>query len=597
MADGDDNGWGHFQKLKFDKKRTLKRLRRAETVSVRHAHKFLLKRWRNVREVRRTVVVWLLAVSCLIGAAGLQLYWDKQSYETTAGALGGTYAEAVMGPVDTLNPLFADTPAEEAISQLVFSRILSYDKTGHLNYDLAQDVRVSEDKLTYTILLRPNVRWHDGRALTADDIVYTVKLLKDPLARTQMRGWDGIEVTRKDDRTVEFHLKTAYAPFESALTFPIVPKHLIEGVSSDKVREHTFGSQPVGSGPFAFRLLQDTEVAGKKIIHLSSNDQYFGSRPKVSRLQVLVSPNEDVTLTALRTNEVHAASGVTRDLLHKLPEKRYSIQSQPIQSGVYAIMNNDSDTLSDKMVRKALQSATDTAEIRKKVGGDVPPLDLPYTDLQLSGDTSIKVPSPSYERASELLDKAGWKLEGGVRKKEGKELRLSVVTIKNTDYERALETLIGQWRRLGVQVDERIVDAADPTQNFVQSVLQPRAYDVLVYQLELGSDPDVYLYWHSSRAVARGQNLANYSSPIADDILSSARTVNNSQLRDAKHVAFAKQWLEDAPAIGLYQSVTHTVMARSVSGFDADRMLITPAQRYGEASQWMVGERSVYKTP
>ena len=596
MSDERERGWKQFQGLRFDKKQTLKRLRRAETVSVRHAHKFVLKRWRNVRDVRHIVIIWLIAVSCLIGAAGMQLYWDQRSYQTTAGALGGTYAEAITGPIGTLNPLFADTPAAEAVGKLVFSSLLSHDKTGNLNYDLAKKVTVSKDQKTYTVDLRSDVLWHDGKKLTADDVIFTVELLKDTSTRTLIRGWDDIKVQKKGDYVVSFSLKSPYAPFESALTFPIVPKHILGEVAHDAVREHGFSNNPVGSGPFKFRLLQDTDVVGKRIVHLVANDQYYNGAPKLARFQVLVVPNDEAMLSALRLNEVNGASGVTRNVLGQLPEKRYEVHTQRIQSGVYALLNNDSEVLSSKAVRLALQKVTNTEEIRKKVGGDVSALDLPYTGLQIHGNVP-KAPVYDLKAAGKILDKAGWKLDGKIRKKKGKELRLSVVTTKSTDYERALETLIGQWRQLGIAIDEKVIDAADPTQNFVQSTLQPRAYDVLLYQLTMGRDPDVFAYWHSSQAVARGLNLANYSNPLADDILSSARASETDALRNAKHLAFAKQWLEDAPAIGLYQSVTHSGVAHSVKGMSPSAELVSPAQRYGEARYWTVGERTVYRTP
>ena len=596
-GDGEqDKRWNRFQKLRFDKKQTLKRLRKAEAVSIRHAHKFILKRWRNVRDVRRIVITWVVAVSCLIGAAGLQLYWDRQSYQTTAGATGGTYTEAVIGPLDTLNPLFASTPAAEAVSQLVFSRLVTYDATGNLSYDIATNVEVDSRQRVYTVSLRDDVRWHDGKRLTADDVVFTVELLKDPLVRAQQRGWSEVIVSKKDDFTVQFTLTDAYAPFLSALDFPIIPKHVLEHVPRDAIREHSFSVSPVGSGPFGFRLLQDMDSADKRMVHLAANTSYYRGAPKLSRLQLLVVPDESAVLTALRRNEVNSASGVTRGLIGQLPEGRYEVHTQPVQGGVYALLNNDSDILSDKMVRRALQRATDTSKIRERVGG-VPALSLPYTESHLQGEDVYSVPGYDLKEAQRLLDAAGWKLDNGVRKKSGKELRLSVVTTQNVDYERALEVLIGQWRQLGIIIDERVIDVNDPAQSFIQSVLQPRAYDVLLYQLNIGRDPDVFAFWHSSQAVARGLNLANYSNPVADDILTSARSGSSDALRLAKHKVFVRQWVSDAPAIGLYQSVTHTVVSNGVGGMSWQTELPSLAQRYSDVIYWTVGQRTVYKTP
>lgn len=591
--------WRRFQKISFDKKQTLKRIRKVEVTSIRHAHKFILKRWRNVRDVRRIVVFWIATVGCLIAAAGLQLAWDRQSYQAEAGALDSIYAEAAIGPIQTLNPLFADTPAEEAVSRLLFSRIFTYDATGNLNYDLAKKVEVSDNNLVYTITLRSDVLWHDGRKLTADDVVFTTELLKDASTRAQIRGWDTITITKKDDFVVEFSLKSAYAPFESALTFPVLPKHILGDVPHESIREHSFSNNPVGSGPFSFRLLQDVEASGeRRFVHLSANKHYYRGAPKLARVQILSVPDEAAVLNALKLNEVNGASGLSVAAMKTLSQnQRYVTMSQPIQGGVYALMNNDSEILSDVKVRRALQRATNTEEIRKKLGDNIPALDLPYTDLQLHGNVP-KVPSFDLAEAGRLLDEAGWQMgSNGTRVKEGKELRLSVVTTKNDEYQKALETLLGQWRQLGIAIDERVIDASDPTQNFVQSTLQPRAYDVLIYQLMIGRDPDVFAFWHSSQAVARGLNLSNYASDLADDILTSARSTRGAALRNTKHIAFAKQWLDDAPAIGLYQSTVNSVVTRSVRGVNQNDVIVAPDERFNSVLYWTVGDRTVYKTP
>lgn len=591
--------WRRFQKISFDKKQTLKRIRKVEVTSIRHAHKFVLKRWRNLRDVRRIVAFWIVTVGCLIAAAGLQLAWDRQSYQAEAGALGSTYAEAAIGPIQTLNPLFADTPAEEAVSRLLFSRIFVYDATGNLNYDLAKKVEVSQDSLVYTITLRSDVSWHDGRTLTADDVVFTTELLKDTSTRAQIRGWDTIDITKKDDFVVEFKLKSAYAPFESALTFPVLPKHILGDVPHESIREHSFSNTPIGSGPFSFRLLQDIEASSeRRFVHLSANKDYYRGAPKLARVQILSVPDEAAVLNALKLNEVNGASGLSVAAMKTLSQnQRYRTMSQPIQGGVYALLNNDSEVLSDKKVRQALQRATNVEEVRQKLGGDVPALDLPYTDLQVSGNVP-KAPSFNLNEAKKLLDEAGWKLDdSGTRMKDGKELRLSVVTTKNDEYQKALETLLGQWRQLGISIDERVIDASDATQNFVQATLQPRAYDVLIYQLMIGRDPDVFAFWHSSQAVARGLNLANYANDLADDILTSARSTRGAALRNTKHLAFARQWLDDAPAIGLYQSTVNSVVSKSVRGLDGSDIIVSPGERFNSILYWTVGDRTIYKTP
>lgn len=589
--------WYRFQNTAFDKKKMLRRVRKAERTTLRHAHKFIVRRWRNAREVGRIIALWVVSVAVLIGAVGLQVFWNQQAYRTTVGATGGTYAEATLGSVNSLNPIYATSPAEKTAAQLLFSRLMTYDGAGTLNYDAAQSVKVSDDNKQYTVKLRPDIKWHDGQSLTADDIVFTIATLQDPLSRSQIRGWDAIKVEQLDTLTVRFTLKAPYAPFAHALTFPILPKHILGTIDRSELQENAFSSNPVGSGPFSFRMLQSIDGAdNRKVVHLTANESYYRGAPKLARFQIYAYPDRAAIKKALAVNEVSAAAGLTRTDLKDVAS-RYGTLTQSVRSGVYAFLNEESDLLSDVNVRKALRYGTNVKEIRQKLGDGVVPLSLPYTNDQLSDASGIAEETYDVEKAKQLLDEAGWKLEGNIRKKDGRELRLSVITAKDEDYTKALETLIGQWRQLSVIVDDRVVDTADPTQGFAQSVLQQRAYDVLLYQIILGGDPDVYEYWHSSQAVARGRNLSNYTNAVADDILSSARSTNNQSLRDAKHISFAKEWVKDAPAIGLYQVTEQYVYSKSVRGIDTTQTLIVPENRYYNVSYWTVGDTTVYKTP
>ena len=153
-----------------------------------------------------------------------------------------------------------------------------------------------------------------------------------------------------------------------------------------------------------------------------------------------------------------------------------------------------------------------------------------------------------------------------------------------------------QWRSLGITITTNIVDPDDPSQNVAQNILQPRQYDVLLYQLTIGGDPDVYAYWHSSQA-ADGFNFSNYKSTSVDDALLSARSRLEPKLRTAKYSAFARQWLSDVPAIGLYQATAQYVHTASVHGIPAGTTLVSAADRYQNVLYWTVGSHTVFKTP
>ena len=177
MADNEPSKWRRIPKMSFSSKDLARRMKRVEGATVKHARRFVFKRLDNFREVRRRIALWVLAIGIIIGATGLQYLWYQNNYRTIANATGGTYAEAVLGPVDTLNPIFAKSSAEEAVGELLFSRLVTYDKSGKLNYDLADSMNVSADGKTYTFTIRPDARWDDGMYVRARDVVFTVNIL------------------------------------------------------------------------------------------------------------------------------------------------------------------------------------------------------------------------------------------------------------------------------------------------------------------------------------------------------------------------------------------------------------------------------------
>lgn len=596
MADNEPGKWRRIPKMSFSSKDLAKRMKKVEGGAVKHAHRFVFKRWDNFRQARQRVALWVLSIGVIIGATGLQFWWYQQEYRTTAYAQGGTYAEAVLGPVDTLNPIFAKTSAEEAAGELLFARLLTYDSTGHLNYDLADSMSVSEDGKVYTLTVRPNAKWQDGTYIRARDVVFTVNLLKNPATHTTLTGWGDITATEVDDVTVAFTLPAAYAAFPHALRFlPILPERVLRDIAPAQLQESSFSKNPVASGPYTLRLLQNVDTAtDKKIIHLARNPEYYKGAAKLDRIQLLVYGSTDDIKRALATAEVNAASDLPVTMTSGLTKERYTVEYTPVNNGIYALLNTTSPILGDKAVRQALQAATNTQEIRTAVGGELPALYSPFIEGQVNG-----IPAgPAYDvaAANRILDEAGWVMDGTVRKKDGQPLALNVVTTKNPDFEKTLEVLAEQWRALGITITTSIVDPTDPAQNVVQNILQPRQYDVLLYQLSIGGDPDVYAYWHSSQATD-GLNFSNYKNTISDEALTSARSRLDPALRDAKYVTFAKQWLSDVPAIGLYQATAQYVHTNNVHALEPTQKLISAADRYTTVLYWSVGSRAVFTTP
>lgn len=601
MSKQSPNGWKNFSGVGFDRKGVVRRLKKAEMASTRHAKKFLVSRLNNAKLVRKEVTVWALLVGLMIAGMGVQFGLSQRGYMQVAPQAGGTYAEGALGPISSLNPLYAASSAEASFSRLVFSSLYNYDSAGQLSQDLATSMKVEENGLVYTLDIRKDVLWHDGTKLTAKDIVFTINLIKNPATRSPLRiNWVDVNVRAIGQSTVEFRLPAAYAAFPHALVFPILPVHILANVNAGAIRESPFSRSPVGSGPFVFKLLQRADaIMNHEVVHLAANPDYYGGRIKLDQFEIYAFQAEEDIKKAIKGNEVNGAvdvQGLTAEDLGS----QYAVTPAPLASGVYALLNNLNPVLSDVKVRKALQIGTDTSKVRKVIDRQSAKLELPFIDGQLSGADVPAVPALNTAGAAMMLDEAGWKLNGQTRTKDGSPpLQITITTTRARQYRLAAQELARQWEGLGIVVKINTVDTTNVSASFIQNVLQQRNFDVLLYELSIGADPDVYAYWHSSQGGGNisGYNFTNYSNKNADATLASARSRPEPELRNAKYVAFAKQWLQDAPAIALYQPVVEYVSHKSDNAVVKGAKLTVQADRFYNVKHWSVQDNAVYKTP
>lgn len=589
--------WRRFQKLKLSKKVLARRAKKLEKGTVRHAHRFVTNRLNRLVQVRRQIFGWLALVIILMLVSVAQWTLFRDAFMQSAPADGGTYSEGVLGPLETLNPLYARSSAEKSAARLLFASLYHYDTTGNLKGDIASGVKVSDDEKTYTVSLRQDVKWSDGTPLTAHDVAFTANLLRNPAARSEIAGWQSVrKAMALNDWTVQFELPAAYAPFMHALTFPVVSQKALSGVNPAELREHAYSTTPVTSGPFTLKLVQNSANAlgTKKIVHMVANRSYHRGAPKLERFHLYAYASPDDIARGLTINEIIA----TPELLHSEQQERYTHQSHSLNHGVYALFNNGANSpLQSRQLRQALSRSVNQGVLRQKLPIQSGQLDGPILASQLQRKLP-SLPVDDIAKAKVLLDEAGWKLVSGERQKDGAPLKLRMVTLKNPLHEAMAKQLALIWKtELGVATEVRVIDPADTTQDVLQTVLRPRQFDVLVYDLALGGDPDSYAYWHSSQANERGLNFANYNSAVADDALSGGRAKRSARQRDEKYQAFVRHWQADAPALPLYQPYMKYTRLPSVQAMPQSQHPVSPADRYASVLYWSVRESSVYKTP
>ena len=553
----------------------------------------LFKRLTNLASVRRFVVGWVVLMLTLSGGVIYQITVLADKYEGTKPLAGGIYTEGMVGVFTNANPLYAVSPVDAAVSKLLFGGLLKYDQNGQLAGDLAVRWSVDETGKVYKVVLRPDVVWHDGTKLTADDVVYTYQTIQNPDAKSPLwSAWQGVTVEARDDRTVLFTLPNVLASFPYALTNGIVPKHILSGVPAAQLRSIQFDTvNPIGTGPFKWGAIQVTGLSAESRqtqIALSPNDAYYNGTPQLDQFRIHTFSDEAAMIASFDRQELTAMSGLGAMpglFANDLGVKDYSI---PYMGEAGVFFKTTSPTLTDVKVRQALVQSINHQVTLSGLPYPVSAVRSPLLKNQLGYTVDSQQLPYDLQKTAELLDSAGWTMgANGIRQKEGKPLLLTLFAQDTDEFGAVVDHLRTQWQAIGVKIDAMLQPEED-----LQKTVSERNYDMLLYGISLGADPDVFAYWHSSQANAVSANHLNFSeykSSVADLALESGRTRIDPGLRAVKYRPFLDAWRTDAPAVMLYQPRFLYISRGAVRGFEP-KLLNTSTDRFANVEHWTIRE-------
>lgn len=552
---------------------------------------YFFKRFGNLGTVRRFVTGWVLLVVLLGTGVVLQARALSPYYQEIQPTDGGIYTEGILGSFSNTNPLYATGSVDSSVSRLIFAGLTKYDSQGALVNDLARTVTADEKGSSYTVTLRDDIFWHDGRPVVADDIIFTYQLIQNPDAKSALRSnWQGTKFEKKDDRTIIFTLPHPLSSFPHLLTTGIVPEHLLSNIPPSQLRTVSFNtSSPIGTGPFKWDSIQisgQTPEVREEQIGLSANPRYHDGAPKLDRIIIKAIRQQESLISQFKSQEVDAMVGLDKtpeDMVNDFALTEYSI---PINAEVATFFKSSSPILSDKNVRIALTKATDQQEILQGLGYAVIAAKGPLLTSHIGYARDVTQFAHNVDEANALLDQSGWvRAENGMRSKGGVPLTFQLYSRDSSDYAYVSQVLQRQWRAIGANAEVVLQEDSD-----LQSTIALHAYDALLYGITLGSDPDVYAYWHSSQADVRSNNRLNFSefkSKTADSALEGGRTRTDAALRAAKYRPFLSSWRDEAPAVALYQPRFFYLTRGKVYGLHS-KVVTTATDRYANVQNWQI---------
>lgn len=494
---------------------------------------------------------------------------------------GGTFVTVITENPDNLNPYLHGLLASGSVYRYVFDSPFTVDWTGTWKPALATAYTVSPDGKTWTLTLRPGVRWSDGRPFTSADVKYTWQLATNKDVHvTYATGFDKIASVDTPSATkVVYHLKEAYAPFkEQVMGAPIVPQHILAPLSADQINRAPFNQKPVGTGPFTV-----TEFVTDDHVTLTANPSYWGPKPKLQRIVVRIVPDQNTQVNLMKAGDLSVLTGVPPARLEEMRRSPGVVIKRYLAPVYQLIQLDEYEFLKDVTVRQALDFATPKASIIKNVmKGQAEPA---VSDLVPNGPWANKQLTPRpYDlgRARALLLKDGFALgPGGVLAKNGRRLEIPLWTLsgRQTDAQ-MLEVIAQSWRALGVATDTHVASAAAL---FGQNGPQWNGRDAaLLYSWGQGTFPENKINWHSSYipkdANSPGENAERYSNPEMDRLLDQADRAVGDAKRRAIYARIQELEHRDVPVIFVFWFVNNNAVAANVQGYDVSTFGETPPE-------------------
>jgi peptide/nickel transport system substrate-binding protein len=521
-------------------------------------------RWSRREFLRRMAETG--AGTIALGTAGGALVACGNAAQTGGSAAavapvrGGSLVEGSIQDILGLNPVLLTPGISSLLSSLLFEGLLANDSNGTLLPALASALpRVSADGLTYTIPLRRDVRWSDGQPLTAEDVVFTYDLMFDPgygAVRSPYRT-DLLAtlagITAPDPYTVVFTLKQPSAPFLATHGLHgILPKHVLGSLTAAEINSADFNRAPsVVSGVFKF-----VEWAQGDHVTLARNDSYYAGAAHLDQYVFKVVAQDQDVVNLLETGALDCSRLQTTALFAPLDaQPALSSVTYPVSTVVTWFYNLNPARPAGRIfasakVRQALALAVDRQALISSVyfGVGARLADEFFLPNSWAFDGSV---TPRYrvdtKKAQQLLDQEGWvKGSDGVRVKDGQRMSFEIVTSANSkEYGSDAQVMQQAWRSIGADVS---LKAVAYTQE-IQLADFTHAFDVIVFNVNQGLDPDLTNYWSTRGYGTGGLNASGYTNPEVDRLFQQATATTDQAKRRQLYAQVSGILARDVPAV------------------------------------------------
>ncbi len=509
---------------------------------------------------------------------------------------GGEYREGLIGQPIFINPvLVGSNDSDRDLTELIFSSIL----------ELNESYRIDDYGMTWNVRLKENIFWHDGNTITSDDVIFTVKTIQDPDARSPLfSNWYGVTAERISEREVKFILLAPYAFFKGTLEeLRLIPEHLFGDIPAANIRLSNYNFEPIGSGPFKFDSLQKRRDGFITEYNLIRNENYFGQKPYLNRIIFKFYLNANELIKDFNLGAIDGFGGVSpKNLTNiKLDYQEFKL-AMPRHYAIFFNVNAQ-PLLNDINIRAALSMAVDRRLLIQEIFlnraivafGPLNPL-IESHGLNIFRENSLAFKP---EEANQILDNAGWRINyEGIREKnfnDGKKEKILKLEFKLTvpEIPFLIETaniIQENWKKIGVKLDIEIFHPF----HINNEIIKARKYEMLLFGNIFGKSPDFFSFWHSSEKFYPGLNLSLYDNKEADILIELIREDLEKESRQRNLNKLQSLIVNDQPAVFLYFPFYLYVSNAQLGGFK-EEFIFFPSERFENIENWYLETERRFK--
>lgn len=448
---------------------------------------------------------------------------------------------------DSMNPLLTKNKQLMDIYQLIYEPLVSLDKEYKAQPCLATEF-AKTSSTTYIVKINNSIKWSDGSNLNANDVKFTVDLLKskDNIYSENVKNIVSVEAI--DNSTVKFNLSEDASFFEYNLIFPIMCKNYYG--EEDFFETHKYH---IGTGMYKIATTSAYQIV------LEKNDNYRNQdkiNKNIDKIYINVYTEIGEAYNSFKTGNVDVLSTSSLSYEDYIGTIGYYIKEYKGREYDYLSCNCNDYIMQEKSVRQALNYAIDRENIISTIYNNkyyTSEYILDYGSFLYSGNSVSSGYNP--EKAKEVLSTDGWVYSNNRWRKNGRILSITIATnSSNSKRCEVAQNIKNQLENIGIQVN--VWEVSD---NQYYSLLQNKNYQILLTGIYNGYSPDISYFYGEN-------NIANYNNDEVKAIINDLKNITDPKILAEKYKTIIDITKEDCTYISLYRNKNSLLINQNIVG-------------------------------